>query len=55
MYADKINKIAHDLINKNFGGIYSLDNLPQHVNENNAIIINTHSTNLSIKNNITFP
>lgn len=46
MYADKITKIANALTNQNFGGTCSIDNIPQHVNENNSIIINTHSSNL---------
>ena len=46
MLADKINQIANDLIGESFGGTYSFDRLPQHINQNTAIIINTHSCNL---------
>ena len=46
MYADKITKIANALTNQNFGGTYSIDCLPQHIDKNSAIIINTHSKNL---------
>ena len=47
MRADKIRKIANALINKNFGGTCSIDSIPQYINENSAIIINTHSRNLN--------
>ena len=46
MRADKIRKIANALINKNFGGTCSIDSIPQYINENSAIIINTHSRKL---------
>ena len=46
MCAEKINKIGNALIDKDFGGTCSIDSIPQYINEDTAIIINTHSRNL---------
>ena len=46
MRVDKINKIANALIDKDFSGTCSIDSISQYINEDTAIIINTHSRNL---------